>query len=159
MGEEDENLVEKLEIVPDSVKPAPEAKPETAPETKYATKQVINVKQSEPVISTEEIKVSMDRQYLTYVEHVLAGLPVCDMYKRVPNTPVGVIDGQLKVEQAAQLRREQGRFAAQGKYFGLPGKVQVSLEALTITGETKQRPRVLNQEMQPMNTTYSDDFP
>jgi hypothetical protein len=155
MSEEDK-LVEKLEIVPDSVTPA--EKP-AAPQ--YDTKPVIHIKQLAPDISksSDDIKAGMDMQYLTWVEHVLAGVPVCDMYKRVPNTPVGVVDGQLKVEQAAQLRQEQGRFAALGKYFCLPGRVQVSLEELTITGETKQRPRVLNERMEPMNTSYSDDFP
>jgi hypothetical protein len=115
---------------------------------------------SEAVPELPEITILIEMEHLTYQEHVLAGRPICDMYKRIPHKPVGVIDGRLKVEEAAQLRHEKGRMAAQGRYFGMPGtSVQVSLEALTIEGETKRDPRVLNERMEPMNTNYSDDFP
>jgi hypothetical protein len=151
MSEEDK-LVEKLEIVPGSVTPA-------APQ--YDTKPVIKLPSKEPVVSTEEIKVSIDRPYLTYQEHVLAGIPVCDnMYKGIPYKPVGVIDGLLKIEDAAQQRAEKGRIAAQGRFFGHPGcVVQVSLEALTIEGLTKKDPVLLNEKFEQINTSYSEDFP
>jgi hypothetical protein len=154
MSEEDK-LVEKLEVVPDTAKPAAEP---AAPQ--YDTKPVIKLPSKELAISNEEIKVSIDRPYLTYQEHVLAGIPVCDMYKGIPYKPVGVIDGLLKVEEASRQRQEKGRIAAQGRFFGHPGcVVQVSLEALTIEGLTKKDPCLLNEKLEPMNTNYSEDFP
>ena len=110
-------------------------------------------------ISEAPINVQVEMNHLTYQEHVLGGLETCKIYERIPYKPIGVIEGRLKVEEAAVLRREKGRMAAIGSYFKMPGIVQVSLEALAITGETKRDPQLLDVDMKPMNTVYSEDFP
>lgn len=97
---------------------------------------------------------------MTFQEHTLAGSTSSPEYKRKPHVPQGVIDGRLTIEEANKARLLERAIQVHGDYFSVHGDfVKISLEPLDVSGKSIRDPRLLDQTLTPVPTTYRPDFP
>ena len=96
----------------------------------------------------------------TWQEHTLLGSTVSREYEKEPHKPIGIIEGELSIEEAQRARELAGRYRAFGNYFWLDRSlVSISLEPLDSDGNTVRDPCVLDDRLNPVATSYSDNFP
>ena len=97
--------------------------------------------------------------YHTWQEHRLIGSTVSKNFAEEPHKPLGILRGNLTIEEAQTARRLATFSSAIGRYFYLDGFVAISLEQLNVDGNTVRDPQVLDDKLNPIATNYSDDFP
>lgn len=95
----------------------------------------------------------------TYQEHQLMGSTVWKGYAEEPHKPIGVIKGDLTLEEAVKARELERMQGALGHYFCRDGFVTISLETLNEQGNTIRDPQLLDINLNPIQTSYSSDFP
>jgi len=94
----------------------------------------------------------------TYQEHQLFGSTVSE-YSSRPYVPIGVICGEMTVEEVSYARSLEKIFLASGYYFGGELLVNVSLEPLDKEGNTIRDPVLLDDSLAPVHTVYAENFP
>ncbi len=79
-----------------------------------------------------------------------------DIYK-----PIGITNGTLTIKEARRARELAKVQTSFGLYFNLAATphVRSSLESLDKDGNTIRDPRLVDENFNPIPTTYSDDFP
>ena len=95
----------------------------------------------------------------TYQEHQIIGSTEWIKYAEEPYKPIGIIKGELTVNETNKARQLAKRQSAFGSYFNLDDLVQVSLEPLDENGNTIRDPIVLNERLEPLPTQYAANFP
>jgi len=100
----------------------------------------------------------------TYQEHKLVGSTQWREYSKNPHKPIGVMKGDLTVEEANRARGLERFQGALRYYFGIEEDidkflVNISLEPLDADGNTVRDPRVLDDRLEPVPTSYIPDFP
>ncbi len=100
----------------------------------------------------------------TWVEHKLCGSTVFQGYQENPHTPIGILEGDLTVDEANRARALDKCQSAMDNFFGrekgLAGLLVVTLEPLDAEGVTVRDPRIVDREtLELVETVYSSDFP
>jgi hypothetical protein len=111
-------------------------------------------------------QVLRDRGYrsdiFTFQERCLLDLQPGGERAKDPYKPLGVSDGKLSVEETKRARELAKCGSAQGRYFVLDPEevgVRISLEPLDEDGNTVRDPQLLDDNLNPIPTEYSPDFP
>jgi stage V sporulation protein SpoVS len=109
---------------------------------------------------------------LTYQEHTLVGSTQNRSHASDPYKVIGVIEGNLTVDEAQEIRSEGKTMGGLAVYFLNVGRtfVNMTLESLDEEGRTIRDPRIvsilikekgeyIDKEVNPDETKYSPNFP